>query len=82
MHQPPACSELSEPTLVDIALVGVDNLSALSRLLSAKDGVALFSGSDLDEQKAIFDLYGVTLTAVRSALHELRAKNCPEVLHG
>ncbi|AIO51524.1 phosphate starvation-inducible protein PhoH [Burkholderia mallei] len=82
MHQTPACSEPSEPTLVDIALVGVDNLSALSRLLSAKDGAALFSGLDLDEQKAIFDLYGVTLTAVRSTLHELRAESRPEVLHG
>ncbi|WP_089341301.1 hypothetical protein [Burkholderia singularis] len=82
MHHAPTHPESSNPTLIDIALVGVDNLSALSRLLSDKDGVALFSGLDLDEQKAIFDLYGVTLTAVRSTLHELRAENCPEVRHG
>ncbi|KVD84443.1 phosphate starvation-inducible protein PhoH [Burkholderia sp. ABCPW 14] len=63
--------ESSEPSLINVALVGIDNLFALAKLLAVEQGVALFAGLALVEQMAIFNLFEITLTAVRDTLNEL-----------
>ncbi|EIP85464.1 phosphate/sulfate permease [Burkholderia humptydooensis MSMB43] len=44
---------------------------ALAKLLAVEQGVALFAGLALVEQMAIFNLFEITLTAVRDTLNEL-----------
>lgn len=71
LRHDPARPESLEPSLINVALVGVDNLLALAKLLAAEQGAASFAGLALTEQMAIFNVFENTLMAVQHTLDEL-----------